>query len=368
MEAVGTLAGGVAHDFNNVLSAIVGYASLLDVKIAKDDPRHLFVENILASTERAASLTKSLLSFSRKQAVELKPVSLNEIVTAFQRILARLIGEDIAFSITCFPDDLVVEADQGQIEQVLMNLVTNARDAMPQGGRLQISTERAVFDRDSGEIARGTYAVIVVSDSGRGMDKAIQEHIFEPFFTTKGVGKGTGLGLAIVYGIVKKHGGAIHLYSEPGIGTTFKVFLPISQAPIGQALRPAAPLALQSGSGTILVIEDDVQTKEVARVLLEECGYVVLTAADGAEGLRVFREHGDRIQLVLTDLIMPNMSGREVYEAIERVRPGIKAVFMSGYSMELIEEKGLLEHGMHFLSKPLNPTELLAMIRAVLAQ
>jgi len=366
MEAVGTLAGGVAHDFNNVLSAIIGYASLLEMKTEPGDPRYQYVKNILASTERAASLTKSLLSFSRKQAALLKPVSLNEIVSGFQKILARLIGEDIAFTIACYPGDLVVEADQGQIEQVLMNLVANARDAMPQGGRLQLSTERVTFDRESGEIGRGTYAVIAISDSGHGMDKKVQEHLFEPFFTTKEIGKGTGLGLAIVYGIVKKHNGAIHVYSEPGIGTTFKIFFPISLA-ASKPVRPAAaPVVLPAGSGTILLVEDDVQTKDVARILLEECGYEVLTAADGEEGLRMFREHGERIQLVLTDLIMPKKSGREAFAEMDKIRPGIKTIFMSGYSMDIIEEKGMLEHGMHFLSKPLNPTELLEMIRTVL--
>ncbi len=367
MEAVGTLAGGVAHDFNNVLSAIVGYASLLQLKTAPDDPRRQYAENILASTERATILTRSLLSFGRKQATELKSVSLNEVVTGFQKILARLIGEDIAFTITCFPGELVIEADRGQIEQVLMNLVTNARDAMPKGGRLQICTERADFARDSGDITSGTYAVITVSDTGHGMDKRTQDHIFEPFFTTKEVGKGTGLGLAIVYGIVKKHNGAIHVYSEQGLGTTFKVLIPISHSTATLEDRRAAPVSLPDGSGTILLVEDDVQTREVARVLLNECGYTVLTAADGEEGVRVFREQGDRIQLVLTDLIMPKKSGREAFEEMNRIRPGIKTIFMSGYSMDIIEEKGLLEHGMNFLSKPLSPNDLLGMVRTVLA-
>jgi PAS domain S-box-containing protein len=366
MEAVGTLAGGVAHDFNNILSAIVGYASLLEVKTPPDDPRQQFIRNILGSTDRAASLTRSLLSFSRKQATELKPVSLNEIVTGFQRILARLIGEDIAVTVRCCPGDLVVEADQGQIEQVLMNLATNARDAMPKGGRLEVSTERSSYSRDSGEIARGEYAVLAVGDSGVGMDQETQEHIFEPFFTTKSVGKGTGLGLAIVYGIVKKHSGAIHVYSEAGIGTTFKIFLPLSTA-AAVAGRPAtAPVSLPAGSGTILLVEDDAHTREVARVLLEECGYTVLAAADGTDAVRTFGEHRDEIDLVLTDLIMPNMSGREAVEEMSRMRPGLRAIFMSGYSTDIIEQKGLLEHGRHFISKPLNPMELLGLIRAVL--
>jgi len=259
MEAVGTLAGGVAHDFNNILSAIVGYASLLEIKTPPQDPRRQYVENILASTERAAGLTRSLLSFGRKQPTALKPVLLNEIVSGFQKILARLIGEDIAFTNNLFPGDLVVEADQGQLEQVLMNLATNARDAMPRGGQLQISTDRAVFDRDSGEIARGSYAVVAVSDSGHGMDQQTQEHLFEPFFTTKEVGKGTGLGLAIVYGIVKKHNGVIHVYSEQGSGTTFKIFIPLSLAATTRDQPPTAPAALPVGS------QDDLHERLRAR-------------------------------------------------------------------------------------------------------
>ena len=368
MEAVGTLAGGVAHDFNNILSAIVGYASLLEIKTPREDPRRTYVENILAATERAANLTKSLLSFGRKQTAELKPVSLNEIVSGFQKILARLIGEDIVFTISLFPGDLVIEGDRGLIEQVLMNLATNARDAMANGGRLTIRTDREVFDRDSGEIAGGSYAVIAVSDSGPGMDKVTQEHLFEPFYTTKDVGKGTGLGLAIVYGIVKKHNAAIHVYSEQGIGTTFKIFVPISRETAKRGQQLPAPVSLPAGSGTILLVEDDVQTKEVARILLEECGYTVLMASDGEEGLRVFREHGERIELVLTDLIMPKKNGREAFEEMNSIRPGVKAIFMSGYSMDIIEGKGLLGRGMHFLSKPLNPTELIGMIRSVLGQ
>ena len=296
MEAIGTLAGGVAHDFNNILSAIVGYSSLLQMKMRPDDPLRGYVKQILDAADKAGVLTKSLLAFSRKQVVELSPVNVNDVINDFQKILARLIGEDIAIKVLCSPVPLVVDADKGQLEQVLMNLATNARDAMPEGGALQIATDSisitgsnmAAHDID----VPGTYAYITVSDTGNGMDQSLLEHIFEPFFTTKELHKGTGLGLSIVYGIIMKHGGFIKVYSEPGHGTTFKIYLPLSHRektgqPSGRAgappFRPRDDPA-RRGRG-------ECQGRDQG--LLEEYGYVVLEAVDGEDAVRVFqREQG----------------------------------------------------------------------------
>ncbi|HEY6012035.1 MAG TPA: PAS domain-containing protein, partial [Nitrospirota bacterium] len=366
MEAIGALAGGIAHDFNNVLTAIVGFASILRSKVGKDDPLRQYVEPILTSTERATALTKSLLSFSRKEAVVMKPADINEIIRGFQKILARLIGEDIEFAVKESADSLCVQADKGQIEQVLMNLVTNARDAMPRGGRLSISTDRIVFEKENGDLKAGVYAMIAVSDTGSGIDKEAQEHIFEPFYTTKETGKGTGLGLSIVYGIIKKHNGSVHVYSEQGLGTTFKIFIPLADATPQPVLEQPDEALLPSGIETILLAEDDEGTRRVARVLLEEYGYTVLEAADGEAAVSLFRKNKDRVDLVLFDLIMPKKNGNEAHEEIRNMRPGIKAVFMSGYSVDIISRKGILEEGLPFLSKPISPGDLLRTVRKTL--
>ena len=369
MEAIGALAGGVAHDFNNILTAIIGYASLIEAQMGPDDPLRHNIVQVLRATERATGLTHSLLAFSRKQAVDLKPVKLNEIICGFQKILTRLIGEDIEFKVNCTSEDLTVEADRGQIEQVLMNLATNARDAMPNGGSLLITTSSLELDSSSvpfHEIKKpGKYAFISVSDSGSGMDKDIKEHIFEPFFTTKEVGKGTGLGLAIVYGIIKKHNGSIHVYSEPGQGTTFNIYLPLVTS-ITQDIRREATVRLPSGHETILLVEDEETVRQVIRATLEEYGYTVMEAINGTEAVEVFGANQDKIQLLLCDLIMPKKNGREAYEEIRKIRPDIKAIFMSGYTKDIIVKKGFMEEGVNFISKPITPTDLLKKIRVVL--
>jgi len=370
MEAIGTLAGGVAHDFNNILSAIVGYSSLLQMKMGPGDPLHGYVKQVLDAAEKAGALTKSLLAFSRKQVVKMSPVDVNEVVNDFQKILARLIGEDIAIKVLCSPVPLVVDADKGQLEQVLMNLATNARDAMPQGGALQFATDSIDITGENMAAHNidvpGTYARITVSDTGKGMDPSLLEHIFEPFFTTKDLHQGTGLGLSIVYGIIMKHGGHIKVFSEPGQGTTFKIYLPLSQAEKQEGTREeSAPRP--SGHETILLVEDEAQVRTVTRALLQEYGYTVLEAADGEDAVRVFQEHKDRIQLVISDLIMPKKNGREAYEEMNRIRPGVKAIFTSGYTADIITQKGLLEAGVDFISKPMNLAELLKKIRDVLA-
>ena len=365
MEAIGILAGGVAHDFNNILSAIVGYASILQRKMPQSDPLQQNTTQILAAADRAASLTKSLLAFSRKQVIELRPVDLNDILSGFQKILSRIIGEDITFSLQCHPGDLTILADKGQIEQVMMNLATNARDAMPNGGTLSIATDTAVIGEGRADIAPGSYAVLSLSDSGMGIEKVAQQHIFEPFYTTKEVGKGTGLGLAIVYGIVKKHNGSIQLYSEPRQGTTIRIYLPLTaqQSPdIPLDERDPHPI----GTETILLVEDEAIVRQVTKATLEDHGYSVIEAVDGQEAVQLFQENRDRIRLVLFDVIMPRMNGRECYEKIRSLCPQVKTVFMSGYTADIIAQQGIAENGVPFISKPLNPAELLQTVRAVL--
>jgi len=365
MEAVGILAGGMAHDFNNILSTIVGYGSLLQMRVPPDTVLKEYVDKILDSCERAVRLTSSLLTFSRKQEVELLPVDLNDAIYGFHKILARLIGEDIELSLSLATQGLVVDADIRQIEQVLMNLVNNSRDAMPHGGRLTIATSSVDLGADAGEIPRGSYAVIAVADTGTGMEKEVQTHIFEPFFTTKEVGKGTGLGLAIVYGIVKNHGGYIAVASSPDRGTTFTIYLPLKSLP-KKKLKRKKQEGIPSGSETILLVEDDPAVRMVTRSMLEEFGYSVLEAEDGIAAQGIFRQQQDRIHLVLCDLIMPKLNGRETLARIQEIKKDIKAVFISGYTADIIAEKGLADAGIQLLLKPLNPRVLLKKIRAML--
>lgn len=366
MEGIGQLAGGIAHDFNNILTAIIGYASLLEYKLKNDDQLKPYVSHILESTERASGLTKSLLAFSRKQPVEVKPVNLNELVCGFRGILSRLIGEDIEIVVHCSPEDLIVEADKGQLEQVLMNLATNARDAMPQGGRFVIATETLNLKTVMGDLPQGSYAVIIVSDTGSGMDRSTVDHIFEPFFTTKEVGKGTGLGLAIAYGIISKHRGTIHVYSEPGQGTTFRIYLPLAPSTL-IATPKTTESPLPRGTETILLVEDNNDTRRVTKMILEEFGYNVLEAVDGEAAVTVFRSNQENINLVLSDLVMPKKNGRDACAEMQNIMPDLKIILMSGYTADIISQKGVLEKGLNFMSKPLNPSELLQKIRNVLS-
>ena len=372
MEAIGHLAGGIAHDFNNVLAAIVGFASLIKMKMNTDDPLHPNVDQILFATERAATLVRSLLAFSRKQIMDSKPVKINDIVSSFLKLLVRLLGEDITIETIYTARDPLVMADAGQIDQVLINLATNARDAMPKGGHLIITTDVTVIDdhyiREHGYGVPGEYALITVSDTGAGMDKATQEKIFEPFFTTKEVGKGTGLGLSTAYGIVKQHSGFINCYSEPGKGTTFKIYLTllkseekaeIEQARKGDELTPR-------GSATVLVAEDDADVRKLIVYILEQYGYTVYEAADGEQAVRVFMEHEASIDLLLLDVIMPHKNGREVYREIEKIKPEIKVLFASGYTADIIQKRGILEESFEVILKPVSLTALLQKVREVL--
>lgn len=369
MEAVGHLAGGVAHDFNNILTAIIGYGSLAKRKMAEDHPARYDLEQILDSADRAANLTRGLLAFSRKQIISPRLVNVNDIIKNIEKLIVRLIGEDIVSKIILTDKEAAVLADSGQIEQILMNLVTNARDAMPEGGSLTIRTEPVVMDdefiRAHGYGKPGNYALLSVKDSGRGMDQKTKENIFEPFFTTKEVGKGTGLGLSIVYGIVKQHNGYIVCDSEPGKGTTFKIYLPVvrrDHEKTEAAARPPAP----GGTETVLVAEDDVVVRRLMREMLTLHGYTVIEAADGEEAIAKFKEHQGRIQLLLLDVLMPGMSGKEVYDEIRNDGCDVKALFTSGYTADIIHKKGILDAGLNFISKPVSPAELLKKVRETL--
>jgi len=382
MEAVGQLSGGIAHDFNNILTAIIGYSTVLQMKMSKDDPLRHKVDQILASSERAANLTQSLLAFSRKQIIDLQPVKINEIVKRVEKLLLRIIGEDIEMKTILNPppppfdkggqggiEDLVVMADSGQIEQVLMNLATNARDAMPDGGLLSIETERIEIDEEyiktHGYGEPGMYALISFTDTGAGMDEMTRERIFEPFFTTKEVGKGTGLGLSMIYGIIKQHNGYINVYSEVGKGTTFKIYLPLTEAEIKE-IKPSEPAPSISGKETILLAEDDADVRKFTKYVLEEFGYTVVEAVDGEDAIHKFMEYKDRIEFLLLDVIMPKKNGKEVYEEIKKVSPDVKALFMSGYTANVVHKRGILEEGLDFVLKPISPTVLLRKIRKVL--
>lgn len=369
MEAVGHLAGGVAHDFNNILTAIVGYASLLKMKIVDDDPLRHNVQQILSSAERAANLTQSLLAFSRKQIMNPRPENFNVIIESVSKLLNRLIGEDIKLKTSLTKEDLTVMADRGQIEQVLMNLATNARDAMPNGGTITLESQRVVLDKEYEAVhafgKAGTYALISFTDTGIGMDEKTREMIFEPFFTTKEVGRGTGLGLAMTYGIIKQHNGYINVYSEPGEGTTFKIYLPIIKAGLKET-KPVEVKPLLGGTETVLLAEDDDEARTLTKTVLEEFGYKVIEAVDGEVAINKYNENKEKIRMVILDVIMPKKSGKEVYEEIIKSAPDIKVLFTSGYTAEIIHKKGVLEEDLNFLSKPFSPQEVLKKVREVL--
>ncbi len=369
MEAVGQLAGGVAHDFNNILTAIIGYASLLKMNVKKDKAMLAYVNPIMSSAERASHLTQGLLAFSRKQVIEPRHVDLNEIIRKVQNLLHRLLGEDVEIHITYTGRPVTIFADVGQMEQILLNLATNARDAMREGGLLSITTDTTVFtDDDASESAYekkpGKYAVISVSDTGEGMSKETINHIFEPFFTTKEVGKGTGLGLSIVYGIIKQHNGYINVYSEPGTGTTFRIYFPLVKA-MAEEDEADQPMP-DGGVETILVAEDDDVTRELSRLVLEKFGYTVIESTDGEDAVEKFRQNQHRVDLVLLDVMMPRLNGKAAYDQIQSIKPGVKALFISGYTADIIHKKGIIESSINFISKPVKPDQLARKIRDIL--
>lgn len=371
MDAVGQLAGGIAHDFNNILTAIVGYASIMQLKLSDDSPLKKNAEQIVATAERGARLTQGLLAFSRKQESNPVIVNLNEIIIRVQQLLLRLISEDIHLEINLDHHVLPVLADSGQIEQVLMNLSTNARDVLLHGGSIVITTETVTIDSDfvlsRGFGRPGRYALLTFADNGEGMDAETARHIFEPFYTTKEQGKGTGLGLSIVYGIVRKHNGYVHCHSMIGIGTIFQIYLPLldsSPAVAEENVQEREP-CVQGGS-TILLAEDNETARVLGREILEEFGYSVVEAVDGVDALEKFREQGERISLVILDVIMPKMKGREVYDAIRGIAPNMRILFCSGYAWDVVVSQGELEEGMSYLPKPFSPKELLMKISEVI--
>jgi PAS domain S-box-containing protein len=370
MEAVGTLAGGIAHDFNNILNVIMGYGSMIMNRMEADTPSKKHMNEVLIAADRAANLTRRLLVFSRKQVVEVKAININEIILGVKQMLVRIISENIEFNLDLADSPLIVLADAGQIEQVLINLAGNAKDAMQEGGRLTIGTGIEVLDDDYvaayGYGTPGKYAVITVSDTGEGMDADTQLKIFEPFFTTKGIGEGTGLGLSISYGIIKQHGGFIKVYSEPGHGTVFKIYLPLSSETASPNMKAESGIPVKGGNETVLVAEDDIPLGTLTRTILESSGYTVISAVDGEEAITKFMENRERISLVLLDMIMPKKNGKEVSVAIRNVSPRIKILFGSGYTMDIIKTRELTEAGFDFIHKPFLPRELLTKVREIL--
>ncbi|MDQ3746378.1 MAG: PAS domain S-box protein, partial [Acidobacteriota bacterium] len=369
LEAVGQLAGGVAHDFNNLLTVITGYSDILLRRFGQGDPARPKVEEIKKAAGRAASLTRQLLAFSRRQTLQPKVLDLNVLVADVSKMLRRLIGEDVEMVLALGTKAGLVKADPGQIEQVLMNLAVNARDAMPRGGKLTVETKSVYLDegyaRHHIAVNPGPYVMLAVSDTGTGMDAETQARAFEPFFTTKEVGKGTGLGLSTVYGIVKQSGGYVWVYSEVGHGTTFKIYLP-TVGEVAGAEEPAALPDVPGGSETVLLVEDEEMVRDLSREILEEGGYTVIVARDGLEGLRVCREFEGRIDLVITDVVMPQAGGRELAEKAAALRPNAKVLYMSGYTEDAVVRHGVLEEEMPFIQKPFTPDALTRKVREVL--
>jgi len=373
MEAVGRLAGGVAHDFNNVLMTIMGYADLALMSLAEDDPLKRDLKEIKQGRKTRRRFDPPLLAFSRKQILQPVVLDLNELITGFVKMLERLIGEDVELETVLAPGLRRVEADPGQMEQVIMNLVINARDAMPGGGKLTIETGNTDLDegyaREHGaELQPGPYVMFGVSDVGTGMDDKTKSLIFEPFFTTKEEGKGTGLGLSSVYGIVKQSGGYIWVYSEPGEGTTFKIYLPAVEGEATEVQKEQTSHHDLTGAETILIVEDDDALRKLACEILEPQGYTVLEAQNGIEALRVSEAHGDRIHLMIADVVMPKMGGRELAEHLRPLRPEMKVIYMSGYTDNAIVNHGVLNPEIEFLQKPITSARLKRRVREVLDQ
>jgi two-component system, cell cycle sensor histidine kinase and response regulator CckA len=370
MEAVGQLAGGIAHDFNNLLTAITGYSELLLGELPPEDLRRSHAEEIRKAGERAASLTQQLLAFSRRQVLEPKVLDVNVVVSDIERMLRRLIGEHIELKTRKTPDVWKVKADPGQIEQAILNLVLNARDAMPSGGTLAIETSNAELDQ---EFARshvptqpGSYVMVAVSDTGVGISDDVKARLFEPFFTTKERGKGTGLGLSTTYGIIKQSGGYLWCDSEVGRGTTFQVLLPRVEEPVSEVVERKTPPPIHPGDETVLLVEDEPEVRSLVQRILKTQGYTVVTAANPDEALAIAREFRGPIQLMVTDVVMPGMSGLQLAERLNPTRPDMKVLFVSGYTNDAIGHQGVLDPGTAFLQKPFTPNALARKVREVL--
>jgi len=373
MEAVGRLAGGIAHDFNNLLMVIQGYSDLLVERLPDGDPLRRNAEQIQMASQRASSLTRQLLAFSRKQMLAPKILNVQSVVAEMEKILRRLIGEDVQLETSSAPDLGLIKADRSQIEQVILNLAVNARDAMPQGGRLTIETANVELDASYSHppavLSPGRYVMLAVTDNGCGMDAETQAHVFEPFFTTKEKGKGTGLGLATVYGVVKQSGGYVWVYSEPGRGTSFKIYLPRIEetaVPAGRHGKSETQIP-ERGSETILLVEDEKGVRELAREYLASSGYTVIEAEDGHTALELAAMHVGPIHLLLTDVVMPGISGRELAERVSQIRPGIKIIYMSGYTDQAVVHHGILRNDAVLLQKPFTLMTLAGKLREMLA-
>jgi len=365
MESIGVLAGGVAHDFNNILSIILGYSELLLLEMAEDTPARAKVQTINEAGQRAATLTRQLLAFSRKQAIQLAPCSLNQLIRDLAKMLGRMIGEDISLEIRATAENDTVLIDPGQMEQVLLNMAVNARDAMPRGGSLIMETENRELDEEYAKVHNGVrpgkHVVLSVSDTGQGMAKDIQAKIFDPFFTTKERGRGTGLGLAMVYGIIKQLGGHIFVYSEPARGTTFKIFLPVVQSKV-EKVPLSSPLCLPRGNETILVVDDEPSIRTLVTAILQPLGYTMLEAGDGAEALQISDSRAGRIDILLTDVIMPGMNGRELAAMITAKRPETRIIYMSGYTDNAIAQHGVLDPKIVLIEKPITADKLIGVL------
>ncbi|MGH2731003.1 MAG: ATP-binding protein, partial [Actinomycetota bacterium] len=371
MEAVGQLAGGIAHDFNNILSVIINYAALMKEDFPPEDPRFEDLEEIRTAGERGATLVRQILAFSRKEIVNREVLCLNRVVADMEKLLRRTIGEDLDLDLKLGDGLWPVVFDSGHVEQILINLAVNARDAMRHGGKLAIATSNAALDvavaENHPEMTPGEYVCLTVSDSGAGMTEEVRARIFEPFFTTKPVGEGTGLGLAMVYGIVKQAEGYVYAYSEPGVGSTFRIYLPaVRDAEVGEARVPVAATP-NVGTETVLLVEDEPAVRELARRILSRAGYHVVPAEGGAEAVQAHQDVGRPIDLLLTDVIMPGMSGKELNRRLrEESGNGLKTLYMSGYTDEIVAERGLLHPEEELIQKPFTADGLLTKVREVL--
>jgi two-component system cell cycle sensor histidine kinase/response regulator CckA len=370
MEAIGGLAGGIAHDFNNLLTVISGNCQLSLFELKEGDSLKGNIEEIKAAADRATSLTRQLLAFSRRQVLDMKALNLNAIIRELEKMLRRMIGEDVEL-VTSLADDLgMVKTDPGWIEQVIMNLAVNARDAMPSGGKLMIETNNAELDepyaRSHVAIKPGLYVKLCVSDTGVGIAQEVREHIFEPFFTTKKKGKGTGLGLSTVYGIVKQSGGSIRVYGEPGLGTTFHIYLPRVEESLEDMRKKVTREELPDGGETILLVEDEEDVRKLAVRILERQGYTVLEASCGNDALGLSKEHKEPIHMVLTDVVMPGMSGPQLADQLINLHPKMKVLYMSGYTDNAVFHQGILEEGVNYIQKPFTIEGLINKMREVL--
>ena len=370
LEAVGELAGGVAHDFNNILTVILGYGNMMELTMKKDDPLKGNLGQILVAAEKAAQLTRALLTFSRKQVMSPRIINLNDVVLGVQKFLVRLIGEQVQLKAVFSQTDLIVNADKGQLEQVLINLITNARDAMPAGGVLTVETGPVRLDQADGNVpggaVPGAYALVSVTDTGCGIDEETRKRIFEPFFTTKESGKGTGLGMAIVHGIVSQHNGFINVESAPGQGTTFRVYLPMVPKEAAAGPEAVAEQPVRGGSEVILVAEDEQTVSSFLETVLGQYGYRVILARDGEEAVTQYLANKDQVRLIIMDMIMPKKSGKAAYDEIRQLAPGVRALFLSGYNAEIIQSQGELGEGAELVMKPINPLALLRKVRQLL--